>query len=1012
MSQTITLATTPDPQDTLLGGAYDGTTTINGGINANRLTLSGLQSGTYINLAENGASAVPGEQGDSLTLTNTGNNRVVIANIETVTGASGGDTIEIGGITANMRLDLGGGDDAITITAAATTLRVTGVESISGGAGGDVVTFDQAVNITTANAIDLGGGTDRVNLANGGNTIRLTAVESVIGGTGNDVVSLGSAQNTGFISLGGGTGDVLNLAATGNNTLTASGVETINGGGGNDFITLNGAATLLTVSGVTLDGAGGDDRVTTTGNFNRLTLTNVESVVGGTGADSVTFTDNLNGANVNLGLGLADYVQLANGNDVATIAAETILGGADTADVGNDVVTGAAAAANWLVNLGAGSDQLNLFASSVGSNTVRVLGVEVVSIAGAAATADVVTFLDATTGATTVTLGAGNDRVVLHGTSVANAIVNTLSVDDKIETVQGGLSGQDVVTVTAASTGGVYQLGLGNDTLDLFDGGANTVRVSGVESLSGGDGDDSVSYLLAGTGLRVDLQDGDDTITLTNSGNSITVLNVETVNGASGIDTVTMGTTVDGGLVDLNGGLDRLTLADGGNALRVEEVDTLTGGVGFDSVAITNNVSGTMFVTGVEKITGGAANDFIILGARADNDITIDLGGQTTGAGDKVTLFNATTNGNSIVVLGTETVLGGSGGDSVSVDGSAAYVDLGVNPAGKGDRLSAVDGAELDVLVLGAESIVGGAGVDAVTLGNTGNTVNISGVENVTGGTGADRVTFSTAITDTTVIKLGGGSDVLTLSSFSDHLVVYSDSGIEVAFGGAGLGVDTVSFAADVNTSVTLGGFEVIDGAGATGNNRVTLSAVRDSAEVVDLGAGSDRLVLAAGDNDVTVQNIELVVGNTGADTISVEGAVGAAVRGGAGNDSLSGGDGRDQLTGGAGSDTLTGGDGADMFRFALNDSPATTPPAAEGRDSITDFEVGVDLLVFTGLLRGEFTWQGTAALGVTNESQARWDAATSTLQVDADGNGVSELQIVMSNGAGANLSQSDFLWT
>jgi len=60
-------------------------------------------------------------------------------------------------------------------------------------------------------------------------------------------------------------------------------------------------------------------------------------------------------------------------------------------------------------------------------------------------------------------------------------------------------------------------------------------------------------------------------------------------------------------------------------------------------------------------------------------------------------------------------------------------------------------------------------------------------------------------------------------------------------------------------------------------------------------------------------------------------------VRGGKGEDKLFGGDGDDTLFGDKGFDTLTGGNGFD--RFVFDDS--------NGRDIITDFESGVDKLVF-----------------------------------------------------------------
>ena len=61
------------------------------------------------------------------------------------------------------------------------------------------------------------------------------------------------------------------------------------------------------------------------------------------------------------------------------------------------------------------------------------------------------------------------------------------------------------------------------------------------------------------------------------------------------------------------------------------------------------------------------------------------------------------------------------------------------------------------------------------------------------------------------------------------------------------------------------------------------------------------------------------------------------------GDDTLNGGRGDDVLFGGAGNDTLTGGEGADQFVFLANSN--------NGNDVITDFQAGVDKVVFADLV-------------------------------------------------------------
>ena len=63
-------------------------------------------------------------------------------------------------------------------------------------------------------------------------------------------------------------------------------------------------------------------------------------------------------------------------------------------------------------------------------------------------------------------------------------------------------------------------------------------------------------------------------------------------------------------------------------------------------------------------------------------------------------------------------------------------------------------------------------------------------------------------------------------------------------------------------------------------------------------------------------------------------------VRGYDGDDTLFGGEGTDTLRGEAGDDLLTGGEGADAYRIRAS-------KWNEGADVVTDFELGVDKVVF-----------------------------------------------------------------
>ena len=117
-------------------------------------------------------------------------------------------------------------------------------------------------------------------------------------------------------------------------------------------------------------------------------------------------------------------------------------------------------------------------------------------------------------------------------------------------------------------------------------------------------------------------------------------------------------------------------------------------------------------------------------------------------------------------------------------------------------------------------------------------------------------------------------------------------------------------------------------------------------------GQGDDRLFGQSGGDTLFGQlNKDLLAGGGGAD--SLDGGFGNdRLRGGGGNDllvggrhddSLSGDAGRDRLTGGADDDSLTGGRGRDVFVFGRRD----------GRDTITDFELGLDRIEITAGANG-----------------------------------------------------------
>ena len=164
--------------------------------------------------------------------------------------------------------------------------------------------------------------------------------------------------------------------------------------------------------------------------------------------------------------------------------------------------------------------------------------------------------------------------------------------------------------------------------------------------------------------------------------------------------------------------------------------------------------------------------------------------------------------------------------------------------------------------------------------------------------------------------------------------VISSGAGDDVVF--AGYGADVVNGGAG-NDTLTGSGFSAGPGQGGA------FLARDDLADRLS-GAAGDDLIQGAGGNDV-------LQGGAGDDLLFGEW----------GNDRLLGGDGDDVLVGGLGADRLTGGAGLDVFVFGFTTAPAAFGLDAglgKGRDVVTDFAQGQDLLRFEGIGPENVSWE------------------------------------------------------
>jgi Ca2+-binding RTX toxin-like protein len=457
-----------------------------------------------------------------------------------------------------------------------------------------------------------------------------------------------------------------------------------------------------------------------------------------------------------------------------------------------------------------------------------------------------------------------------------------------------------------------------------------------------------------------------------------------------------------GGVAGNNPTQDNLAIAIGAI------IENAAGGIGADSITgndIANILSGN---GGNDLIFGFDGNDTIIGGAGSDT--------MNGGAGDD----DFTVAGND---EGFDGFLGGDGFDTVRATANNTTIGLAAASGIESFSSGGFSGVVIrtqdsdETFDFTGASLVGLAGIYA-GLGN----------DSITGSSGTDSI-FGEAGNDI----LNGGLGISYLDGGADNdLLILGSNSIGSGIAG-GTGIDTLRVTASTALAM-LSGIEALELlGGATLSLTGSLFTNGFAAGLTVSGLGTIVVGLAA--NEIfTASSISMVVGsaigitingNTGTEVIKVAfNGFSYTIDGGSGSDQIRGGnlgdvifgsDGNDKLIGVGGADIVTGGAGADQFRYLFTADCGT----GAGADLITDFVTGQDKLDFRYLdtnltLPGVQvpTFIGTTAFVSNGSAQVRWTTAGGDLRVeiDADGNGLADMHIVLQGLAGQSLSQSDFL--
>ena len=721
--------------DTLNGSGIGGDTytiastgsigTINGGLGGDDTLVYGPGwTGVVVNLNGLGSSGVP-TLTNITTFTNNGT-------AGTLTGANNGDTWVITSISGGTVNDSNSEAGSSTVTFNGTG----GFNVLNAGTGGD--------NFTVMSGVTFGG--------------------SIHGNVGMDILNLGSISQS--VSLTSDTSS----GFTGTVGTISGGftkIDVINGTGGSNSLSGENV-----VSSWNLDDAVGDTYIDDGDNDEQLSFSNLQTLNGGTSANTFTlyggsFTGTLNGgsggntfffqngAELNgslsggIGSDTLDYtsydvtVAVALTSDSASGFSGTATGITGTfsaidtlngAGFASDSLTGESVTSTWNLtpaaytyvhgsdtltfsyfenlNGGTGSDQFNISANFLG-NLVGGTGTDTFAFIGTGSVTGTVTG-GSTTPGDTLTYSAYSSAVSIVVTS---ATTTTGAAGTVVGTIGGGFSGITNFIGSAFT-----------DSLKV-----NYSYTSAIWTISG---------------------------------------------GAGGTNTFT---DITGKTFNFNGNIENLT-GHGGDTFNVTAVHT---GNLSESGAGTNAFNITATLTG--NITGGTGQDTVTI-TSATVTGSVNTGGDTGGPGDILNLVGTGSVG------GTAT--GGTGTNTLSYNGYTAasvLVNLATGSA-TGIDGGAASGFKTFTNIVGANS----AG-DTLTGPNTVNTWAIStsnqgtitggytfsAFKNLVGGTSTDIFNFSGAATESTV-NGGAGTNTLSFAGYT--------AGISPTITGANAGTISVGF--------------------------------------------------------------------------------------------------------------------------------------------------------------------------------------------------------------------------
>lgn len=425
------------------------------------------------------------------------------------------------------------------------------------------------------------------------------------------------------------------------------------------------------------------------------------------------------------------------------------------------------------------------------------------------------------------------------------------------------------------------------------------------------------------------------------------------------------------------------------------DLDTTASGTGYTGVSAAEAARSAAAPTGLIVTSGATIGQFDETSPQFPNFIDVSLANATdrissltatvaavaSGARGVIRLTNApgTLNYSFNDATGSLTVQAPAGLTAAEARDMLASMRF-VNT----DRTFALDTADRVVTITATDST--GASTTATAI--------IPVIADVTDSAGRDGTFTGTRFDDRIVgldgdDTLNGGDGNDTIDGGDDDDTIDGGAGNDTLIGGSG---DNIIRGGEGDNTITAG-----DGANrisaGSGNDTITAG---NGGNTVDAGGGNNQVTTGTSDDTITTgDGVDVIASGSGDDTI-VAGGGNDRIDTGAGDDRIDAGAGADRITGGAGADRITTGAGSDTVVF-------NTDLAQIGKDTLVDFQSGVDVLEFSqAVLAGSGLGTGTldasrftVATGffsgggfTTADQRFGFDTATKTLLYDADGNG------------------------